>query len=428
MDWDVSYYPEYWVGKKLAYPDVPKEHAKFAQSIAVGNLIFVSGCVGQDTTTGDPAPELVEDQVRLAMDKARSAMETAGGSMENIVKTFFLVTSLDDYQRVRKTETEYYERHAPKLVETPPAATLMVVPSLATPDFLVEYEVMGAIDRNRPDWSVKYYPEFWAGKELAYPHVPKEHAKFARTQLVGDLVIVSGCQALDHDTVKVETSDFAEQTRLVLDKIKIGMEETGGSLATVAKTNVFVKDAGEVQTYREVEQEYFKEHAPEVAANPPASTVFIMKELPRPEFLVEVEAFGVADRTAPDWKMTCYSGHKYASSAVAAGKLVFLSGCDGSNPDTGEIDTDDVEQQIIAALDKVKAAMERAGSSMNKVVKTMMMLKRLEDYPAMRRTELEYYQKHAPQLVTNPPVCTFMQLPAITNERALFQIDATGII
>ena len=51
MKVEVKYYPEYWEGKKLAYPHVPKEHPKFARSIVVGNLIFVSGCTGQDTLT-----------------------------------------------------------------------------------------------------------------------------------------------------------------------------------------------------------------------------------------------------------------------------------------------------------------------------------------------------------------------------------------
>ena len=56
MNWDVKHYPTYWVGDttgefkrtELAYPHVPKEHPKFAQSMEVGNLIFVSGCTGQD--------------------------------------------------------------------------------------------------------------------------------------------------------------------------------------------------------------------------------------------------------------------------------------------------------------------------------------------------------------------------------------------
>ena len=427
MNWDVKYYPGYWAGRKLAYPDVPKEHPKFAQSIVVGNLIFVSGCVGQDTNTGTPAPENVVDQVKLALKYAELAMKTAGSSTENIVKTFFLIKDLDNYQQVRKTETEYYSDHAPYLVENPPAATLMVVPSLARPEFQVEYEVIGVVDRTMPGWGVKYYAEYWGGKELAYPHVPKEHAKFARSQVVGNLVILSGCQALDHDSVRVETTDFNEQSRIVLEKLRLGMEETGGSMSSLVKTNVFLKDLNDLQQYREVEQAYFQEHAPDLARNPPASTAIIVSELPRPEFLVEVEAFGVIDERAPDWTTKYYPGSIAATSGVSAGNLLFLSGCDGSNPNNGEMETDIVEQQIIVALSKVRVALERAGSSMDKVVKTLMMLRNLEDYPKMRKTEVEYYQQHAPHLVSNPPVSTFVQLPSITSPAALFQIDVTAI-
>ena len=420
MNWDVNYYPEYWNGIKLAYPDVPKEHPKFAQSISVGNLVFVSGCVGQDTNTGAQPPASVADQVNLALEQARSALETAGSSMANIVKTFFLITNLDDYAEVRKTETEYYEKFAPLLIEKPPAATLMVVPSLAKPEFLAEYEVTAAIDRSAKDWTVEYYPEYWGGKELAYPHVPKDHAKFARTQAVGNLVIVSGCQALDHDTVKVEEFDFARQTEIVLDKIKIGMEETGGSLGSVAKTNVFIKDLNELSLYREIEQAYYQKHVPDIGDDMPASTAFIVKELPRPEFVVEVEAFGLINKAKPDFSAEFYQGNQFASQSVRAGNLLFLSGCDGNGKNN-------VEAQIITALDKIRNGMEQASSSLNNLIKTTMMLKNLSDYPMMRKTEVEYYQTHAPQLVEKPPVCTFIELPEISGKDTLFQMDAIGL-
>ena len=137
-------------------------------------------------------------------------------------------------------------------------------------------------------------------------------------------LIVSGCQALDHDTVKVETSDFDAQSRIVLDKVKVAMEETGGSLANVVKTNVFIKDAAMLRRYRDVERAFFRAHAPAFVERPPASTVFVMTELPRREFLIEVEAFGVADAKAPGWATHYHAG------AVSAGNLLFLSGCDGS--------------------------------------------------------------------------------------------------
>ena len=143
----VKYYPEYWVGKKLAYPHVAPEAPKFARSVVVGNLIFVSGCTGQDTIKGTPTPEGFEEQMISALDKVKAAMEETGSSLENVVKTLILLKNLDDYPRMRRTELEYYQRHAPYLVDNPPASTFMQVASLAKPEFLVEIDVVGVMER-----------------------------------------------------------------------------------------------------------------------------------------------------------------------------------------------------------------------------------------------------------------------------------------
>ncbi|MBW2206755.1 MAG: hypothetical protein JRG79_07570, partial [Deltaproteobacteria bacterium] len=258
MNWDVKYYPEYWDGKKLAYPHVPKESPKFARSMVVGNLIFVSGSTGQDTITGKPTAKTFEDQMKTALSKVKMAMEEAGSSMGNIVKTIMLIKNRDDYPKMRRTEVEFYMEHAPNLVEDPPSSTFIVPASLAKPEFLVEVEVIGVMDRETPDWNVQHYAEFWGGKKLAFPHVPKEHPKFARTQVVGNLVFVSGCEALDHGTLKVETDDFKEQTRICLEKIVAGMEQTGGSINNLVKTYVLLKDIKDYPLYKETEQAFFK--------------------------------------------------------------------------------------------------------------------------------------------------------------------------
>jgi 2-iminobutanoate/2-iminopropanoate deaminase len=428
MGWEKKYFPEYWDGRKLAYPHVPKESPKFARSIVVGNLIFVSGCTGQDTITGKPTAETFEEQMIMALDKVGMAMKEAGSSIDNVVKTVMLVKRQSDYAKMRTTEVEYYLKHAPYLAENPPASTFIAPVSLAKPEFLIEIDVIGVVDRNAPGWKVTYYPEFWGGKRLAYPHVPKEHPKFARTEVVGNLVIVSGCEALNHDTVRVETNDFKEQARICLEKIRAGMAETGGSIDNVVKTYVLLKDIKYCPLYRQVEQEFFEKYAPTLVERRPASTVINVSSLALPEFLVEVEAFGVIDKEAPGWAAKYFPGSKDASGSASAGDLLFLSGCDGSDPDTGKMETNLIEQQITIALDKVKAALEAAGSSMEKVVKTFMLLKRLADYPSMRKAEVEYYEKHAPYLVDNPPVSTFMQLSSLTHPEALFEIDVTAVL
>ena len=419
MDWSVRHHPAFWGSKKLSYPNVPKEHAKFSESVVVGNLIFASGCIGKETKTGAPTPHSITEQVFLALENTRTALETAGSSMENIVKTFSLIRDLSTYGEYRKAETEYYELHAPTLIRRPPSATLMVYPGLALPEFDLEYEVMAVVDRNAENWGVTYYPEFWAGKELAYPQVPKEHAKFARTQVVGQLVLVSGCQALDHDTVKVETMDFAEQTRICLEKIRVSMEESGGSWETVAKTNVFIKNATLLETYRQVERDYFKSQAPALIDQPPASTTFIVTELPRPEFLVEIEAFGVAGDNGSQWPVRFCKGVAHRSASVRAGELVFYSACHG---------TGSLEEQITGGFDKLRVACEQAGTTLDKVIKTNLMLTNTDDYAKMRRLEIEYYEQYAPNLVSNPPACTYMQVEAIEDADTFFQVDAIGVI
>ena len=392
------------------------EEPTLAQSVVVGNVVFVSGCTGHQR--GKRTSGRVEDQVRLALDNTRRALEAAGSRMENVVKTFFLLTDLDDYGRVRKTETEFYELHAPPLVTTPPAATLMVVPSLARRDWLVQYEVIAALDREAPGRHVTYYPEYWAGKELAYPHVPKEHAKFARSQSIGNLLIISGCQALDHDTVRVESSDFAEQSRIVLEKVRAAVGEPGGSLADLVKTNVFIKDPDVLPVYREIEQAFFREYAPEVAHNPPASTVFVMSELPRPEFLIEVEAFAVTDAAAAGRPTSRQARTADAAESVTAGGLVFVSACEGGSAPTS------FEHEVTTALDNLRDALARAGSAFGKIVKLTFMLADVDEYAGMQSALAAYFREHARQ----PVATTFVGVGAIAPGGGRFQVDAVAVV
>jgi enamine deaminase RidA (YjgF/YER057c/UK114 family) len=65
---------------------------------------------------------------------------------------------------------------------------------------------------------------------------------------------------------------------------------------------------------------------------------------------------------------------------------------------------------------------------MNNIVKTLMLLKNLKDYPRMRKTELEYYQRYAPFLVDNPPASTFMQVVSLARPEFLVEIDVIGVV
>jgi enamine deaminase RidA (YjgF/YER057c/UK114 family) len=79
------------------------------------------------------------------------------------------------------------------------------------------------------------------------------------------------------------------------------------------------------------------------------------------------------------------------------------------------------------ALGKIRRALEEAGSSLDNLVKNLIMLKDLDDYPAMRRTELAYYQKYAPFLVDNPPVSSVLGVQ-LGKPEYLVEIESIGVI
>jgi len=124
-----------------------------------------------------------------------------------------------------------------------------------------------------------------------------------------------------------------------------------------------------------------------------------------------------------------YAGKKQQfARSVVVGNLVFLSGSSGRTMETGDVSSDKLADQMIVALDKIRAALKEAGTSMENIVKTTIYLRHVEDYAIMRQTERDYWQKYAPGLLEEPPASTFMQPASLSQPNMLVEIDAIAMI
>jgi len=145
---EIKHYPMYYGGVKQVYPNVPAGSPIYAKEIAVDNLIFVSGMTAQDTETGKVMVDDIAGQMNVALTKVKQALEEAGSSMNNIVKNLILLSKPDNYITMRRTEVEFYRKHAPLLLEQPPVSTLIHVPQIGPgPEYLVEVEVVAVKSR-----------------------------------------------------------------------------------------------------------------------------------------------------------------------------------------------------------------------------------------------------------------------------------------
>ena len=121
-------------------------------------------------------------------------------------------------------------------------------------------------------------------------------------------------------------------------------------------------------------------------------------------------------------------GSQLFSRAVATGNLVFCSGVDGLENVTGKTGSKGIAIQTTAALDKLKSILEDAGTSLNNVVKTVILVKNMSDLSKIREVELNYYRKNAPNLLTNPPASKVIQYFSTTNPGVLVEIEATAVL
>ncbi|ERI94764.1 putative endoribonuclease L-PSP [Clostridiales bacterium oral taxon 876 str. F0540] len=83
------------------------------------------------------------------------------------------------------------------------------------------------------------------------------------------------------------------------------------------------------------------------------------------------------------------------SQAVKAGNFVYTSGQLPVNPATGEL-ISDIKEATAQSLENVKAILEEAGTSLEKVVKTLVFISDMNDFAAMNEVYAKYFTENAP--------------------------------
>ena len=84
------------------------------------------------------------------------------------------------------------------------------------------------------------------------------------------------------------------------------------------------------------------------------------------------------------------------SQAVKAGGMVYCSGFVPADPATGKLVEGDITAQTDRVLQNLKAVLEAAGSSMDRVVKTTVFLADRNDFAGMNKVFGQYFPKDPP--------------------------------
>ena len=83
------------------------------------------------------------------------------------------------------------------------------------------------------------------------------------------------------------------------------------------------------------------------------------------------------------------------SAGFRVGDLVFTSGNVGRDPETGNV-PDTIEGQTKQVLENIKRVLNKAGASMNDVVKTTVFLPDMGDYAKMNEVYVTFFDEPRP--------------------------------
>jgi len=108
------------------------------------------------------------------------------------------------------------------------------------------------------------------------------------------------------------------------------------------------------------------------------------------------------------------------SQAVKVGNLLYTSGQIPLNPATGELVIGDVKKATERSMENVKAILEAAGTSLDKVVKTVVFIKDMNDFAAVNEVYGSYF-------ASNPPARSCVEVARLPKDVQV-EIEVIAIV
>ncbi len=91
----------------------PKAIGPYSQAIATNDLVFVSGQLGIDASTGEFKGTDIHAQTTQSMENIKAILKEAGLGMDSVVKTTILLKNLDDFAVVNGIYGSYFKEPYP---------------------------------------------------------------------------------------------------------------------------------------------------------------------------------------------------------------------------------------------------------------------------------------------------------------------------
>jgi 2-iminobutanoate/2-iminopropanoate deaminase len=122
--------------KIISTPEAPKAVGPYSQAIQTGGLLFISGQIPIDPSTGKIAEGGVKEQTTQVMENIGKILAAAGYSYSDVVKSTCFLSDMNDFSSMNEVYASFYPND-------PPARSAFAVKNLPL-GALVEIETIAS--------------------------------------------------------------------------------------------------------------------------------------------------------------------------------------------------------------------------------------------------------------------------------------------
>ena len=87
----------------------PAAIGPYSQAVRTGDLLFCSGQIPLEPTTGELVKEDIEGQARRCLENLTAVCEAAGAALTDAVRLTVYLTDMNDFARVNEVYAEFFE-------------------------------------------------------------------------------------------------------------------------------------------------------------------------------------------------------------------------------------------------------------------------------------------------------------------------------
>jgi 2-iminobutanoate/2-iminopropanoate deaminase len=99
--------------RAVSTESAPAAIGPYSQGMKVGDLLFCSGQIPLDPSSGELVKEDIEGQARRCLENLAAICEAAGGSLSNAVRCTIYLGDMNDYARVNEAYAEFFSDGEP---------------------------------------------------------------------------------------------------------------------------------------------------------------------------------------------------------------------------------------------------------------------------------------------------------------------------